>query len=1078
MPETIHAKIWVSTHKLPSGNYFTIPFTHPGIIWMNSAHVKLAKKFAAYLEKEYCTSGEYLELLRLLPQLEFEHIKVSVVLQPATKEPNPPVDLHFDMFQTNPAPNLFLGFVPVLNLTSKGNTPEELLSAMQGNIRLFHSRTYAAGDINKIFSTQGFNDLDFRPLDLALKTYSLKELKNLRRDETNKMLPRVAAKMIQQQPAAWFLDEYVEKVSDALSGRFRRSVLVTGRPGVGKSALIKEVIYRNSAATDEKSRLSVWETNASFFINKLIGQTGWEENLKRVCDELRELEDVLYFENLADLFEAGQYEGSDKSIGDALLEYIKRGDITLISECTAEELAAIELRVPGYSAHFYVLRLEEPPYRDLLKIIHLHINEKLRTQSNILVDEGAVETALQLQKRFAPYSGFPGKTIRFFENLMNETENTGQIVTSNEVYANFCNETGMPRMLIDSDYPFSFDEMEAHFSTNIFGQDEAVQVVVDMIATVKAGLVRLGKPIASLLFIGPTGVGKTELAKVLAEYIFHSRKRVIRFDMSEFSDISQVLRLTGGIYNNHGLLVDAVRQDPFSVILFDELEKAHPAFYDLLLQILGEGRLTDSRGNVADFCSTIIIMTSNIGAASIKYSVSGFSKQQENTGRVISHFRKEVQKYFRPELFNRLDRIVGFSPLSREAIRKVVDREIGLLKRREGLLYRNIDLDITTAALDKIGSDGYDKSYGARQLQRTIRAELVIPLAKALNKYDQEKPLIVDVSVENERFTIKVSEKIIPKNEPKPTTANPALIELINVLTTSRRKLQLVTNSPNVQGLLSQLDILNRTKRKLGEVFYKDHRQVSEFFWLENINNKLTELSERINNMEKLALEVYFDLAPKQQISQSDYTKWETDFMTLKMEIIYPGRNLQTLILAIYGSLTGLEQLYGLYKYLCQKRGFKTKTWLVYMLHDKKSKKLFKHKERDDAEKALTEAEKLNLVGIEMEVTGEAVDIYLKPEEGITEFEIKGEKERCKVIVDTNKADKYKTPENIIRKQAYEGTTQFPIRRTITANSLKDKLYKMGIPDLREMPAEIAEYLDARFEEQVLEAVCNGREGK
>jgi ATP-dependent Clp protease ATP-binding subunit ClpA len=581
-----------------------------------------------------------------------------------------------------------------------------------------------------------------------------------------------------------------------------------------------------------------------------------------------------------------------------------------------------------------------------------------------------------------------------------------------------------------------------------------------------------------LLFIGPTGVGKTELAKVLAEYIFHSRKRVIRFDMSEFSDISQVMRLTGGIYNNHGLLVDAVRQDPFSVILFDELEKAHPAFYDLLLQILGEGRLTDSRGNVADFCSTIIIMTSNIGAASIKYSVSGFSKQQENTGRVISHFRQEVQKYFRPELFNRLDRIVGFSPLSREAIRKVVDREIGLLKRREGLLYRNIDLNITTAALDKIGSDGYDKSYGARQLQRTIRAELVIPLAKALNKFEHEKPLIVDISVENERFSIKVTEKIIPKNELKPNTANPVLIELINVLTTGRRKLQLVTNSPNVQGLLSRLDIINRTKRKLGDVFYKDHTQVSEFFWLDNLNNKLTELSERINTMEKLALEVYFDVAPMQQIPQSDYTKWETDFMSLKMDILYPGRNLQTLILAIYGSQAGFEQLYGLYNYLCQKRRFKTKTWLVYLTHDTKSRTLFKHKEWDDSEKALTESEKFNLVGIEIEVTGEAVDIYLKPEEGITEFEIEGEKERCKVIVSTSKPDKYKTPENIIRKQAYEGSTQFPIRRTITANSMKDKLYKMEIAELREMPAEIAEYLDARFEEQVLEAVCNGREGK
>lgn len=250
--------------------------------------------------------------------------------------------------------------------------------------------------------------------------------------------------------------------------------------------------------------------------------------------------------------------------------------------------------------------------------------------------------------------------------------------------------------------------------------------------------------------------GKTELAKALAEFMFGDTERLIRFDMSEFSDEVAVLRLTGDVSaKGQGLLTDKVRQQPFSVVLFDELEKTHFSFYDLLLQVMGEGRLTDARGQVADFCSSVIIMTSNIGAGINRQP--GFHDRSPHA--LHQHYLHAVQKFFRPELFNRLDQVIPFNALDLNVLRPIVRREIKKIMARDGLRTRNVTLQIDDPVYDYLAHLSSDSHYGARQLQRCLHEQLVIPLATTLNRYPFSTSIKVAVSKGLEFKTIIYTQK-------------------------------------------------------------------------------------------------------------------------------------------------------------------------------------------------------------------------------------------------------------------------------------------------------------------------------
>ena len=310
----------------------------------------------------------------------------------------------------------------------------------------------------------------------------------------------------------------------------------------------------------------------------------------------------------------------------------------------------------------------------------------------------------------------------------------------------FSRETGLPLHLLEDTLPLDLAATRDWFAQRVVGQVEAVDLVVDLLATIKADLARPGRPLASLMFIGPTGVGKTEMAKTLAEFLYQDRQRLTRIDMSEYADEPAIDRLIGTSGRSEGLLTSKVREQPFGVVLLDEFEKAHPRFFDLLLQVLGEGRLTDGAGRLADFRNSVIIMTSNLGAESFGRRAPGFGSGDLVDRETADHFTARAQEFLRPEMFNRIDRIVTFLPLSRMVLQDIVRRELKLLQQRDGVRYRSLRIEFHETLPAWLVDRCYDPRYGARPLKRAIERDILSGVAESLNVAQPDRSLHVNIS--------------------------------------------------------------------------------------------------------------------------------------------------------------------------------------------------------------------------------------------------------------------------------------------------------------------------------------------
>lgn len=680
-------------------------------------------------------------------------------------------------------------FVPALKIAIVSKDAEEMPAKIEKEIRAALARTKAARSLRDLRWLERVKDVSLQEAELAatVKTPKQRAIDEDKEEEEKSVLEIVGNRLDQiNLPKAYEVEPAVELLGNALTGKQAKSVLLVGDAGVGKTAIFNELVRRRAEFNLKDTPF--WATSGARLV---AGQTGfgmWQERAQKVVKEAKKQHAILHLGNLVELMEAGKSQSSEQGIANFLRPKIARGELQVVCECTPEQLPVIERRAANLLSAFQQIRVEEPNRETGLKILQSIAKEFAQPSAAEArkAEEAAIRTLDAVHRRYATYSAFPGRPVRFLRNLFANLKNDEPLDSALVLQA-FSQETGLPLFLLSDAEKLDLAKTEEFFAQKVLGQTEAVKLVTDLIATVKARLTRPRKPIASLLFIGATGVGKTELTKALAEFFFRDKNRMIRFDMSEFSTPFAVQRLIGGAGDGEGQLTAKMREQPFSVLLFDEFEKAHPAFFDLLLQVLGEGRLTDSNGRVADFTNAIIVMTSNLGAEGFQRGKSGFLQNSREKTAALKHFNAAVRDFLRPEIYNRIDRIVPFAPLDEKTARRITELELEKLKKRDGLRFRQVKLDVAPEVLKYLAEKGYDPRYGARPLRRTIERELLAPLAEELNQFAPETKLEIAVSLQNERLGFAVESDISQK---KRATVGFAFASQANRAADLRRKTQ------------------------------------------------------------------------------------------------------------------------------------------------------------------------------------------------------------------------------------------------------------------------------------------------
>lgn len=537
------------------------------------------------------------------------------------------------------------------------------------------------------------------------------------------------------------LDTLVDRLERELDSGGGALVLV-GSPGSGKTVAVHELAHRlvarNRSRPKERPR-RLWHADATRLIALRSMFGDWRGQTLGVIDEIAATGDVWYLGSILALIDAGKSISSRENVAQILRPHLARRKLRVIGEATTEEWARLELRDPAFARAFTPVRLDEPDEARSLAILRgvaaLRAapprREGERKRPPLEIGEDGVRGARELGARFGGHASVHAASlallIRAVTDALTERPVSNR-VDRNTVVDTFCRESGMPPELIRDDLPLEPATVRASFEARIVGQPEAVQRMVDLVGMLKAGLTDPSRPLGSFLFVGPTGVGKTETAKALAEMLYGSARRLVRFDMSELAAPDAVHRFVG-LGGQPGKLVSEIRRTPFCVLLLDEVEKAHPIAFDALLQVLGEARLSDGAGRTASFRNVVIIMTSNLGADTLRSNV-GFG--QGGTASWAEHFAGEARRFFRPELFNRIDHVVPFAALGAEAIEGIADRELARLAMREGLHHRGVRLVVPEAVRARMVERGTDARYGARPLKRTIERELAAPIARHL----------------------------------------------------------------------------------------------------------------------------------------------------------------------------------------------------------------------------------------------------------------------------------------------------------------------------------------------------------
>ncbi|GAC1315233.1 MAG: ATP-dependent Clp protease ATP-binding subunit [Chloroflexota bacterium] len=632
----------------------------------------------------------------------------------------------------------------------------------------------------------------------------------------------------------------IERVVQILSRRTKNNPALIGEPGVGKTAIVEGLAQRIASGDVPETlmgkRLLTLDIGSLVAGTKYRGE--FEERLKKIIEEVKNSGNcVLFIDELHTLVGAGAAEGAVDA-ANILKPSLARGELQTIGATTLDEFRKYIERDAALERRFQPVLVEEPSIEDTIEILK-GIKERYEQHHRLEISDEAIKAAAELGSRYVPDRFMPDKAIdlvdeaasrvrmqrasappslkevmRSLESVQNEKESAiaaqqyelaaeyrdreaqlrsklehleqgwqaeqgkdKPVVTAEDIAQVVAMWTGIPVMQIAEEESSRLLKMEDALRERVKGQDEAVVTVAKAVRRARAGLGDPRRPNGAFIFLGPTGVGKTELVRALSEFMFGTEEAMVKIDMSEFMERHSVARLVGAPpgyigYEEGGQLTEAVRRKPYSVVLLDEIEKAHPEVFNILLQIMDDGRLTDAKGRKVDFRNTIIIMTSNAGAELIRRETGlGFHKSesqqssQEQYDKMKDKVLQEMRKLFRPEFLNRIDATVVFRALGREQIRAIVD--LMLSRTQKQLTEQRLVMEASDAAKDLLMEKGFDAVFGARPMRRAIQNLIEDPLAEGLLHGRFQPGDIVMVDRSGDDLTLEAKQAVAEPEEEK-----------------------------------------------------------------------------------------------------------------------------------------------------------------------------------------------------------------------------------------------------------------------------------------------------------------------
>lgn len=621
----------------------------------------------------------------------------------------------------------------------------------------------------------------------------------------------------------------IQRVIEVLSRRTKNNPVLIGEPGVGKTAiaegLAQQIVNNEVPEILRDKRVMTLDMGTVVAGTKYRGE--FEDRLKKVMDEIRQAGNIILFiDELHTLIGAGGAEGAIDA-SNILKPSLARGELQCIGATTLDEYRKYIEKDAALERRFQPIRVDEPTIEESIQILQ-GLRDRYEAHHRVSITDDAIEAAVKLSDRYISDRFLPDKAIDLIDEagskvrlrsyttppnlkelevrleevrkekdaavqsqefekaaslrdseqrLREQLEETKKSwkekqgkenneVTVEDIASVVSSWTGVPVSKLAETETAKLLNLEEILHSRVIGQDEAVKAVAKAVRRARAGLKDPKRPIGSFIFLGPTGVGKTELARALAEAMFGDEDAMIRIDMSEYMEKHSTSRLVGSPpgyvgYEEGGQLTEKVRRKPYSVILLDEIEKAHPDVFNILLQVLEDGRLTDSKGRTVDFRNTVLIMTSNVGAEALKRNkYVGFNIQDnsdQNYKDMKGKVMEELKKAFRPEFLNRIDEIIVFHALERKHLNEIVALLSDQLIMR--LREQNISIELTAAARDKIAEEGYDPEYGARPLKRAIQKHVEDRLSEELLRGTLLTGQHAIIDVADGEFTVKTAER-------------------------------------------------------------------------------------------------------------------------------------------------------------------------------------------------------------------------------------------------------------------------------------------------------------------------------